>query len=171
LSLINKIENKLVLAGILWIVIIFFAGCKTADAGKPLSPDGRAGQKGQWVTVARVVDGDTFITEEKSRVRLIGVDTPEITRRREPYGREAAAFTGSRLEDQKVWLEYDVDKTDKYGRTLAYVYLADGTFFNGLLLAEGYAQIMTVPPNVKYAEKFLALQRQAREQNKGLWGK
>jgi micrococcal nuclease len=65
----------------------------------------------------------------------------------------------------------DVEARDKYGRFLAYVYLPDGTMFNALLVKEGYAQIMTIPPNVKYQDLFLKLQREAREQGKELWGR
>jgi micrococcal nuclease len=68
-----------------------------------------------------------------------------------------------------VKLQYDVDRIDQYGRTLAYVYLEDGTFVNAEIVKNGYAQIMTVPPNVKYADKFLKLQQEARENNRGLW--
>jgi micrococcal nuclease len=167
----SKNYFKLTLAGILWLAVIFFIGCQAPVNREDMPPAGRAADEGEWVAVARVVDGDTFVTNDRVRVRLIGVNTPEITKRHEPYGQEAAAFARNRLEGRRVWLEYDVGRTDKYGRTLAYVYLADGTFFNALLLKEGYAQIMTVPPNVKYAEEFLALQREARENNMGLWGK
>jgi micrococcal nuclease len=58
---------------------------------------------------------------------------------------------------------------DKYGRILAYAYLPDGTMINALLVQEGYAQVMTVPPNVKYQNMFLKLQREARENSRGLW--
>lgn len=68
-------------------------------------------------------------------------------------------------------LELDVDQMDRYGRTLAYVYLEDGTFLNAKLVEEGYAVIMTVPPNVKYVDLFIKLQKEARENRKGLWGK
>lgn len=68
-------------------------------------------------------------------------------------------------------LELDVDQMDRYGRTLAYVYLEDGTFLNAKLVEEGYAVIMTVPPNVKYVDLFIKLQKEARENRKGLCGK
>lgn len=73
------------------------------------------------------------------------------------------------LKDQKVQLEFDVGERDKYDRLLAYVYLVDGTFVNAKLVEEGYAQVMTIPPNVKYQDVFLKLQTTARDQNKGLW--
>ncbi|CCQ94867.1 Micrococcal nuclease-like nuclease [[Clostridium] ultunense Esp] len=131
------------------------------------------GPNDDWVVVKRVVDGDTFETATGEKVRLIGVDTPESVKPDspvEPYGKEASHFTKKKLEGKKVRLEYDVSLKDKYGRTLAYVYLPDGTFYNELLLAEGYAQVLTVPPNVKYADHFLEVERKAREAGKGLWG-
>lgn len=200
MSMTDLFHRKSLVLGILWICVIIFTGCSASgarmsgDANRQSGQQSQSGkvdrksqagqsgltsqesrkdkdhQKGEMVTVGRVVDGDTFVTTERERVRLIGVDTPESTKQHEPYGKAAADFTKSRLTGRKVQLVYDVGRQDKYGRTLAYVYLADGTFFNALLVAEGYAQIMTVPPNVKHAEEFLALQRKARAQNKGLWG-
>lgn len=131
-----------------------------------------------WYPVTRVVDGDTFWIDDGSpkgrKVRLIGADTPETVHPRkevQTYGREASDYTKKLLTGQIVGLEFDVDKTDRYGRLLAYVYLKDGTFLNAHLIERGYAQVMTVPPNVKYSDKFLKLQRKARRKNAGLWGK
>ncbi|ODN29987.1 thermonuclease family protein [Fervidobacterium thailandense] len=135
--------------------------------------------------VTSVVDGDTIkvrtLTGELT-VRLIGVNTPETrhpTKGAEPYGREAKEFTKKMLLGKRVYLEFDVQRTDKYGRTLAYVWLEKPRkftedeirekMFNAILLLEGYAQIMTVPPNVKYADVFVELQREARQNSRGLW--
>lgn len=129
-----------------------------------------------------MVDGDTvhvvLANGREEKVRFIGVDTPESTREVEPYGKEAAAYTRSRLDGRKVWLEKDVAERDKYGRLLAYAWLSppkgDGEaevrakMFNAELLLQGCAQVMTVPPNVKYADLFAKLQREAREAGKGL---
>ncbi len=123
-------------------------------------------------TVVRVVDGDTLdvrIDGRTERVRLIGVDTPEVYGQAEAYGAEASAFTKRRLDGREVRLELDVEERDKYGRLLAYVWVGD-ELFNATLLREGYAQLMTVPPNVKYVDQFVALQREAREAGRGLWG-
>jgi micrococcal nuclease len=68
-----------------------------------------------------------------------------------------------------VRLEFDVQERDRYGRLLAYVYLEDGTFVNAEILRQGYGVLLTVPPNVKFAEEFLEIQRQAREAGRGLW--
>lgn len=135
------------------------------------------------VRVLRAVDGDTVEVEvggRRERVRLIGVDAPESTVRVEPYGKEAAAYTAGRLEGRTVWLERDVSERDRYGRLLAYVWLdrpwnrteaeVRRWMFNAELLLEGYAQVMTVPPDVRYADLFVRLAREAREAGRGLWG-
>ena len=84
-------------------------------------------------------------------------------------GREASAFTKKLVEGKRVRLVFDVQKHDKYGRLLAYVYLEDGTFVNSRIIEEGYAQVMTIAPNVKHAQMFLKLEREARQEKKGLW--
>lgn len=121
------------------------------------------------------------------RIRLIGVDTPESEDNPKAerdaertgqslylifaLGQKATEFTKSHLErGTNVKLELDVQQRDKYGRLLAYVYLPDGTMLNALLLKGGYAQVMTIPPNVKYADMFLQVQEEARGANRGLWG-
>ena len=85
------------------------------------------------------------------------------------YGEEAKTYLSNMIEGQSVRLEYDVDSLDQYGRTLVYVYLTDGTFVNADLVKNGYAMVMTVPPNVKYADEFINYQQEARENNRGLW--
>ena len=126
------------------------------------------------VTVSRVVDGDTVEVSPSvggiEDVRLIGMDTPETYGGEEPYGPVASAFTGRTLEGQRVALEFDVERIDPYGRVLAYVWLPGGSMFNDTLVREGYAQVATFPPNVKYTERFLASQREARSADRGLWG-
>ena len=105
-------------------------------------------------------------------MRLIGVDTPESVHpdasKNIAEGKIASEFTRSQLEGREVKLEFDVQERDRYGRLLAYVWV-DGIMFNKTLLSEGYAQIATFPPNVKYVEEFKALEKIARDNNKGLW--
>lgn len=125
-------------------------------------------------TVQRVVDGDTVELSTGEKVRLIGVDTPETVKPNhpvEPYGKEASDFSKQLLTGQKVTLKFDVEPYDKYKRLLAYMYLQDGTFVNEKLVRDGYARIMTIPPNVAHADLFLEAEREARENNRGLWGK
>lgn len=126
--------------------------------------------------VISVVDGDTFkinYNGTTTKVRLIGVDTPESVSsnqsKNNKYGVEASNYTKERLEGQTVHLEFDVQQTDKYGRLLAYVYLEDGTMYNKELLEKGYAQIATYPPNVKYVDEFTQIQKQAKENKVGFW--
>ena len=125
--------------------------------------------------VQRVVDGDTFVAMVKGRrerIRVIGVDTPESVdpnRPDEPFGEEASNFAKHYLNGATVRLAGDVEPRDRYGRMLAYVWLRDGTFWNALLAAEGYAQQLTIPPNVTYADLFRRLVNEARRNNRGLW--
>ncbi len=146
--------------------------------------------------VERVVDGDTaivsFIFDDgskylKERVRFLGVDTPETVHPNKPvqyYGKEASDFTKAQLTDKIVWLQTDVSAKDRYDRMLAYVWLKEPTekdlddeaaireyMYNAKLLLEGYAQLMTIQPNSRYANLFVHFQREARQDNKGLWGK
>ena len=136
-------------------------------------------QSQTWYRVSKFVDGDTFWVQddrgEQLKVRLIGIDTPESRnsgrKTVEYYGKEAAAYVRAFVGNKRLLLEYDVSRTDRYKRTLAYVYLEDGTFLNAHLVREGYARVLTVPPNVKFAESFVRLEREARKNKKGLWGR
>lgn len=122
--------------------------------------------------VLRVIDGDTIEIEKLGKVRYIGVNSPETKhplRALEPYGWEAYEANRRLVENKKVRLELDVGERDRYGRILAYVYV-DDVFVNAWLVANGYAQVMTIPPNVKYADLFVKLEREARDAAKGLWG-
>ncbi len=125
--------------------------------------------------VVRVVDGDTIhvrIGDRLEKVRYIGVNTPEVhhpTRGEEPGGRAAAALNRRLVLGQRVRLELDVQVRDRYGRLLAYVWLGE-MMVNAELVRRGYAQVMTVPPNVRYQALFLQLQREARRAGRGLWG-
>lgn len=132
-----------------------------------------------YLPVKKVVDGDTFWLDDGSskgvKIRLIGVDAPESrkTSRKEIgfFGKEAKIFLGNMLAGKNVKLLFDVGKFDQYHRTLAYAYLEDGTFINAELVKQGYAMVMTVPPNVKFAGLFVKLQQEARENERGLWKK
>ena len=125
--------------------------------------------------IVRIVDGDTIIIDYngvEERVRLIGVDTPESVHpdktKNNEFGVIASNFSKGYLENKEVSLELDVQERDKYGRILAYVYL-DGVMYNKTLLQEGMAKVSTYPPNVRYVDDFKALEKSAREANKGLW--
>ena len=127
------------------------------------------------VEVTRVIDGDTFecvINGKTQKVRLIGVDTPESVHpdknKNAEEGKKASDYTKEKLQGKKVGLEYDVQKNDKYGRILAYVW-NESKMYNLELLEKGYAKVMTIPPNIKYSELFLEKQKIAQETNQGFW--
>lgn len=126
---------------------------------------------GDEATVRRVIDGDTIELAEPpgTRIRLIGVDTPE---RGACFSSEATAHTSSLLPvGQRVRLAYDVERRDRYGRTLAYVYrLTDGLFVNLGIARDGFAMQLTVAPNVSHAEEFARAVGEARSARRGLWG-
>ncbi len=126
--------------------------------------------------VLRVVDGDTIqvrIGEVRERVRYIGVDTPETHKPGTPvqcYGRAASARNARLVDGERVRLETDAESRDRYGRLLAYVYrVRDGRFINADLVRGGFAEPLTIPPNVRHAETFADLAGEARRHGRGLW--
>jgi micrococcal nuclease len=124
--------------------------------------------------VIRVYDGDTIKIDNGESVRYIGIDTPETHHPYRPVeflGKEATEVNKNLVGGKKVYLELDIQKRDKYGRLLAYIFLPDGTFVNAELARLGYAYTMTIPPNVKYTELFRKVAREAREKKRGLWQK
>jgi micrococcal nuclease len=104
-------------------------------------------------------------------VRLIGVDTPEVYGSVECFGPAASAFTERVLPPgTRVRYRLGVEQRDRYGRALAYLWLRDGRLFNDLLAERGYARPLTIPPNDRYAARFVAAARRARVAGRGLWG-
>jgi micrococcal nuclease len=151
------------------LLVVLLALACAGDVAPPSTP-GRTS-----VPVVEVTDGDTIRVDLDGRatpVRLIGIDTPERDgpyTSLECYGEDASRFTHDALDGRTVELEFDVERTDRYGRTLAYVWL-DGALFNERLVRSGYAVVTTFPPNVRYVERFTAAQRHARGEQRGLWG-
>jgi micrococcal nuclease len=142
---------------------------------------------GARARVIRVVDGDTVVVEvlelmegpgagspplgEEVRVRLVGIDTPESVKPNSPvecFGREAAAAAEALLEDQEVVLVKDVEERDGFDRLLRYIYLG-AEMANARLVVNGYATAYTYPPNVRHSGLFVELEREARDNDRGLW--
>lgn len=145
-----------------------------AALSAPAAPAAPASPAAPLRTVVRVVDGDTVVLDGNEKVRLIGINTPETVDPRRPvqkFGKEASARTKALLDGKRVRAEYDVERKDRYGRTLCYLFLEDGTFVNLSLVEDGYATAYRYPPNVKFAEKFRDAERRAREAGRGLWAK
>jgi micrococcal nuclease len=150
----------------LWFLLLAFSLVALAQARSP-----SAGET--WGVVKRVIDGDSVVMQSGGQVRYIGIDTPEMSHRVkgvEPYAREAKTFNRKLVQGKRVRLELDVEHRDKYKRLLAYVYLEDGTFVNAELVRLGFARILSIPPNARYADLFLSYQQEAQENNRGLWG-
>lgn len=123
------------------------------------------------VRVTRVIDGDTVVLDTIGTVRLIGVDTPETVDPRKPvqaFGKEASDFLKGLLTGVTVRVEYDQNKTDKFGRTLVYLYLADGTFVNRKIVEDGYGHAYTEFP-FRFIDEFRKVQLEARLAGRGLW--
>jgi micrococcal nuclease len=139
----------------------------TSDVVQPLPP-------GTDGTVDRVVDGDTVVVDGRD-VRLIGIDTPETVKRGAPvacYGPEASRATKALLPPgERVRLVADVERQDRYGRELRYVYrLDDGLFVQSYLVREGFARTLVVKPNIARRDVLASIAAEAKADGRGLWG-
>jgi micrococcal nuclease len=135
-----------------------------------------AGAGAVVVPVVRVVDGDTVRVRLDGRsepVRYIGIDTPESQKPDAPaqcFARRAEAENARLVARERVRLVFDVERRDRFGRLLAYVYRRrDGVLVNAALVRGGFARTLTIPPNVRFAERFAALAADARRAGRGLW--
>jgi len=165
------------------LALLLSPALAAAQCAMPPKPSGLVA-----ASVVRVMDGDTLVVRladgRSTRVRLIGIDTPELhpsdklTRDAQRSGKDAAAiqalgarasaFTKKHLTGRHVEMERDTTALDRYGRTLAYVWVG-GELYNLVIVREGYAGLLTIPPNVKYAQTLSACHRTAREARRGLW--
>ena len=138
------------------------------------------------IAVIYIYDGDTIKLANGEKVRFVGIDTPESSENKKLFrdaarshqdvheiirmGHAAASYTRSLLAGRRVRLEFDIEKRDKYGRLLAYVYrVEDGLFINEDIIRNGYAYPMTIPPNILHADEFKRLFREAQKSRRGLW--
>jgi micrococcal nuclease len=164
------------------VAVVAITGLVLARAGPPASllddPGGVptvGAPEGPAVPVTRVVDGDTVRVLRESReerIRLIGIDAPEVDwygGQAECFGDEAGRFLRRLLAGERVVLEVDREPTDRYGRTLAYLYTEEGLQVNLLLVQEGYAEVTIYPPNDRYEDELRAAQADAQQAGRGLW--
>lgn len=173
-----------------WLALLcLLGGCAAPVALERQSPATFQSEPGghEEGRVVRVVDGDTIRVEitkivegpgagvtdvgKEYAVRLIGIDTPESVRPGTPvecFGREASDAAKAFLEGMDVRLVDDVENVDRYDRLLRYVYIGD-EMANSRLVVNGYASAYTYPPNVRHADLFVQLEREARDNDRGLW--
>jgi len=122
--------------------------------------------------VVKVPDGDTVYLRGGEKIRLLGINAPEVAHRNKPGeqgGEQAAEFLRDLLLGQRVGMELDVERHDHYKRTLAHLFAEDGRNLNQLMVERGLAFVFLHPPNLKYANAYLAAERDAREARLGLW--
>jgi micrococcal nuclease len=152
------------------VVVVLAGGASLRGEFRSESSSGDRMPPAESDEIVRVIDGDTVVLRSAGKSRLIGVDTPEVFGGQECFGREASAFARRLLRPGlRVRVERDVEERDRYGRTLIYLRLPDRRSFNELLVAEGFAVPLTIPPNMRHAERFRELARRARERAAGLW--
>jgi micrococcal nuclease len=162
------------LAPALAALLIASAGCSEDDlgGGGPSDTSARVPPDAARATLTEHTDGDTFYLSGIGKVRLIGIDTPEVYGERECFGGAASRFVERTVPvGARVRYRLGVEERDRYGRALAYVWLRNGRFLNRMLVAQGFAQPLTVPPNVDYEDLFTRAARRAREAGRGLWGR
>lgn len=153
----RALARALGLASVLFWLAAFLASCSSNES--------------EYRTCVRVVDGDTIVLDGRERVRLIGVDTPETKDPRKPvqyFGKQASLFTERLVEGRRVRLEYDQAREDRYGRTLAYVFLQNGTFVNLEIVRRGYGHAYTKYP-FRRMNEFRRAESEARRLGLGLW--
>jgi micrococcal nuclease len=148
---------------ILWAVLFIFLS---------IFASAQYGSAESWVTVKYVNDGDTITLTSGKRVRYIGINAPEIDHDKhnaQPFGYAARTFNKQMVLNRKIRLDVDLERHDRYGRLLAYVFLPDGSFLNERLLQQGYAFFLYKKPNLKFNQRLLKAQQGAMRARKGLW--
>ena len=182
-----KSVKFLILIAIISAAGYFYVLPKLESSKKEKTESEKQAQKNEYLIVSKVIDGDTFKMSNGEKVRLLGIDTPEkfdsekLERQTGQSGRDketskklgeaSSEYVRKLVEGKKVILVRDpgYDDKDKYGRSLRYIYLEDGTFVNAKILEDGYANI-DYSKQISKMDEFKRLERDARENNRGLWG-
>lgn len=131
-------------------------------------------QDGRWVMVQKAVDGDTLRLQDGRSVRLVGIDAPEIDHENGNHqymALEALRFVSKLTNGKRIRLEKDQSEHDSYGRILAYAFDSTGQMLNQQIVANGFAHVLYLQPDVKAHETLLGAQRQAMTNKQGKWQK
>jgi len=142
--------------------------CTSAAEAGTLSQVGQS----RWVHVSHIYDGDTFRSKSGEKIRLLGINTPEIAHNDkpgQPLGKQARHRLTELIAGQTVRLQLDRDRKDTYGRTLAQIYLHNGDWINDRLVREGMAHVYTFAPNFRWTQALLASEKEARSRHLGIW--
>lgn len=148
--------------------LLLWCLCVNATAADDCAPAGKLTE----VTVSHVYDGDTVRLDNNEKIRLIGLNTPEVTTRNkagEPLGMAARTALRQRLTGQKVYLESDNLDYDRYRRRLAHVFLYNRKNVTAWMIAGGYGYAVTIPPNLKHRNCYQAAEQEARRKKAGIW--
>jgi endonuclease YncB( thermonuclease family) len=151
--------------GFVWLTLFLFIEPSFAGSLSWITHD-------RWVTVERVIDGDTFKTTKGEKIRLLGINTPEIrhdTSPAQPFGNAAKKALQGLIAGKQVRLTFDKEKEDRYGRTLAHVYLKGGLWVNAELVKLGLAHVYTFVPNISAAKKLVNIEKIAIQTKLGMW--
>lgn len=152
-----------------WLLILFTTALYHSIAGAESCPTKKIDEYGY---VKRVYDGDTLLLSNGKKIRLIGVNTPEMNYDKgaaDPYAKEAKDYLTQKVLKKRIGLRYGKDPRDKYKRHLAHIFLENGTNIQAELLRNGYAFNIAIPPNLWQQSCYQALEQQARVNNVGLW--
>ncbi|SFH83466.1 thermonuclease family protein [Planctomicrobium piriforme] len=176
MRLTPRYRRPRILPALLLFIVVVLAGARVWEAQREtesVSGSGTAVENGgRIVQVRRTVDGDTLLLESGERVRLLGVDTPETKipeQPPEPFGQAASDFTAKLVTGQRVRLEFDRERFDQYGRTLAYVYVGD-LFLNEELIRQGLSPAqLQYPFRSDMKRRFSQAESAAKEERKGIW--
>lgn len=184
-DLVKLGPKKAIIIIIIGVIAYFFGGEAVFNIPGNNSGNDSGNQDFVQAVIVRAVDGDTAVVRidgQEKRVRFLGVDTPETVHPNKPvqfYGKEASNFTKESLNGRRVWLEYDSNPQDRYGRHLAYIWLNNPktinestireSMFNAKLLLGGYAKVMIIRPNKRYESEFRKFQDEARNKMLGVW--
>jgi micrococcal nuclease len=157
----------------LWLTLAILTAVAQPAHSAPTALLARASSAGQTLE-AKVTDnhdGDTLTLRldngQVEKVRLLGIDTAEIAQGE--WGARARDFMRSLVANQRVKVVFDVEQRDRYGRLLGYVYLPNGTFVNLEMVRQGYAMVLTYPPNVAHTDEFVAAQKEAQSKKLNIW--
>ena len=161
----NKRHLKATTSFLVLITTLLYCLCGDSSAFlKPANPG--------YVKVIKAHDGDTvsvILNGSREKVRLIGIDAPEIKQR--TWGTKARKHLEKMLiaSNRTVILEFDVERRDKYGRLLCYIFTPDRKMLNIQMVKDGYAVLFTIPPNIKYVDELRMAQNEARQHRRGIW--